>query len=59
MVKWSFLSSEFSLNFLDLTFVLVIVFLLGSLVAQCLVVWGFHFPKLVFHLDGLFLFVNI
>ena len=49
MVKWSLHCVKFSLNFLELIFVLVLVFILGCFVVQCFVGWGFHFPKLVVH----------
>ena len=37
------------LCFLDLSFVLVVIFLYGCLVVHCLVVWCFHSPKLAVH----------
>ena len=54
MVELSFHYSWFSLHFLDLSFVLVIVFIPGCLVVYRLEVWCFHFPKFFF--VGLFLF---
>ena len=49
IVELSFHYSSFSLHFLDLSFVLVIMFLHGCLVAHCLVVWYFHSPKFAVH----------